>query len=342
MAVLRSVAFALTSAAFFFIMLHQRVAPDKPASATAIGISLHVNYGAISIRQNDESFRDIGMIEGNYQYQKLMRRLSQRSSEHPSPPYEDGEDQWKDQPRQFLRNARKALGFPASTDVAILAAMVQELINLAGPSSSVIISYPAIPGLTQEDIADVETYLGLPVFEGNHGYPPRTLTAAYAGYDMGLCESFTNKKKCTEEELELPVRRTLLVEYTGTAFLLHVRSMRDAYDLGMSETYRSSNLDFSDTVPSKAGRLPWIRNLVIEFVQNTFYLDLDMPKTCTVILIGPADLVKDHVFQLVLKDGLKTSGLEVELLDLRPEYAASRGAAELAWRSFALAQQTEL
>lgn len=260
-----------------------------------------------------------------------------------SPPYTDGDDQWNDQPRQFLRNIRKTVGLPASSDVAILASMVQKLVKLAGPSTSVIISYPAIPGLTQEDVADVETYLGLPVFEGNHWYQPHTVAAAYVGYGMGLCKSFNNRKKCTEEGLNLPVRQTLLVEYSETALLLHCQIMREAYDFGESVTYESSNLDLTETNPSDPDVLANIRDFVTEFARDQIrYPGIHVPKACTVILTGPAKLVNEVAFQATIKDGIRILGLEVELLDKRPEYIASRGAAELAWRSFMLAQQAEL
>src|SRR5437870_1019831 len=119
------------------------------------------------------------------------------------------EEQWKDQPRQFWRKMRKAVGLPASPDVAVLSSMLKKLVELVEPSSSAIISYPALPGLYQEDIAEAANYLNLQMLEGNHRYPPHEIVAAYAGHSMGLCESFDDEERCTMQGLELPVRETL-------------------------------------------------------------------------------------------------------------------------------------
>jgi hypothetical protein len=70
------------------------------------------------------------------------------------------------------------------------------------------------------------------------------------------------------------------------------------------------------------------------------YPEFDIPRVCTVILLGQANLVNQVAFQTAIKDGIKISGLEVKLLDEGPEHIASRGAAELACRSFMLAQRT--
>jgi hypothetical protein len=153
------------------------------------------------------------------------------------------EDLWEDIPRQYMRDFRKIFGLPVSSNVAILSSMVRKLAEMAGPSSSTIISYPALPGLYQEDIADVATYLGLRMLSGNHVYAPHTIIAAYAGHGMGLCESYTDKIKCTEEGLELPVRRTLLVEISENALLLHTKIMREAYCDGSSGSDVASTLD---------------------------------------------------------------------------------------------------
>lgn len=84
----RLVVFALTSAVFFVIVLYQRSYPSKPARVVALGISLHVNHGAVSIRQDDGSFHDIGEAGGDVMYLELMKHLSQRSSQHPRYVYE--------------------------------------------------------------------------------------------------------------------------------------------------------------------------------------------------------------------------------------------------------------
>jgi hypothetical protein len=146
------------------------------------------------------------------------------------PPYNNMEDMWDDQPRQWLRSARKLLYLPASSNVRVLSTMTSSLLALAThivPSSSVdsvMISFPALPGLYAEDISDTAHYLALPLRGGNHVYPPRSTVVAYAGCDMGLCTSYTDEEQCRKEGLDLSVRSVLLVEYTSVALLLHANT----------------------------------------------------------------------------------------------------------------------
>ncbi|PVH99181.1 hypothetical protein DM02DRAFT_485381, partial [Periconia macrospinosa] len=203
--------------------------------------------------------------------------------------------------------------------------------------SSVIISYPGIPGLNQEDVADVATYLGIPVFEGNHGYPPHTITAAYAGYGMGLCKSFEDREKCWKEELNLPVRRTLLVESSDIALLLNGGYLEQAHEFGESFTHFDFGyLDLAKSQLSDPEGFAEIRDSVTEVVRNMHFSPHDVRKEFTVILTGSSSLVNENIFKKAVTDGIKKAGAEFELLDKRPDYMASRGAAELAWRSFML------
>ncbi|KAJ4293387.1 hypothetical protein N0V90_008670 [Kalmusia sp. IMI 367209] len=309
---------------------------------TTLGISLSADHGTVSIRQQDGRFRDVGKVEGDVEYLGLIKRLSMQSSQHPSPPYGSMEDQWDDQPRQFLRKMRKAVGLPASSDVAVLSSMMQKLVDIAEPSSSTIISFPALPGLYQEDIADVATYLGIRVLEGNHHYPPHTITAVYAGHGMGLCESFTNEEKCTEEGLKLPVRQTLLVEYSEAALLLHVQSMREAYDLAWPDMDLATSFDLGNANPSEPDVFDKIRDLVTQLLSLRYGHFPQPPKGITVIMTGRPDRVSDSAFQRAITDGIEALGFEVDLLDNNPDYIAARGAAELAWRALSLSEQAEL
>src|SRR5690242_9572916 len=102
------------------------------------------------------------------------------------------EDQWDDQPRQWLRDARKLLFLPASSDVHILSTVISSLLALVKDKATlsatpVVIAYPALPGLYAEDIFDTRLYVSLAPLPGKHTYPPRSLVATYAGYGMGLC-----------------------------------------------------------------------------------------------------------------------------------------------------------
>jgi hypothetical protein len=131
------------------------------------------------------------------------------------------------------RGFRKKLGLSASSDVKILSKLVKGLLVLA-PSSLpyAVISYPGIIALYSKDIFDTTEYLGLHKLRGYYNYHLREIVAAYAGHGMGLCRDVKNKGQCKNESFQLPVRVTLLVEYTEQALLLQISVLREAIDLG--------------------------------------------------------------------------------------------------------------
>lgn len=267
------------------------------------------------------------------------------------------EDQWDDQPRQWLRSTRKLLFLPASSEVRTLSTIISSLILLtkshtssSNAIASVVITYPALPGLYAEDISDAALYLSLPLLPGNHGYPPRTIVCAYAGHGMGLCSSYFDRKKCTEEGLNLPIRSTILVDYAAAALLLQTASIREAYDLADSYantlTYLSSprdnhNLDDVDQYSKKQK----VRKMVIDLLRTgykRFPGPPGPPKMITVLLVGSiADIDMDGVGEIV-KGAVEAEGFEVEMFVSNTEFVAARGAAELAWRALSLATQADM
>lgn len=254
------------------------------------------------------------------------------------------EDQWDDQPRQWLRSARKLIFLPASPDVGTISALTQSLIYEAEahpPAKvvSVVISYPALPGLYAEDISDVGHYLSLPMLNGNHVYQPRSIVSAYAGYGMGLCTSYMDKALCREEGLALPVRPTLFIEYTAISMFLHFTSMREAYDLANPDIYTYNYFfDPKDQTALDAERRPrQLRTCIIQLLHQRYLPFPGTPepsKLITVLLTGEAStsVVAENVDRAV-----KNAGFEIDLYGpSNPEFVVARGAGELAWRAFSL------
>ncbi|RMZ73070.1 hypothetical protein GMOD_00009580 [Pyrenophora seminiperda CCB06] len=261
------------------------------------------------------------------------------------------EDQWHDQPRQWLRSARKLVFLPASPDVGTLSTLTRSLVDIAtahAPATvaSVVISYPALPGLYAEDVSDVGHYLSLPMLDGNHAYQPRSIVSAYAGYGMGLCSSYVDKEQCRKEGLTLPVRPTLFIEYTSTAIFLHIASMREAYDLADPDVWTSYHWFHTNdhTAPDAEERLRQLRTCVIQLLHRRYSLPgkPEPPKLITVLLTGEysTPIVAESVDRAV-----KSAGFEIELLgSANPEFMVARGASELAWRAFSLgrSERTEM
>lgn len=141
-------------------------------------------------------------------------------------------------PDRHAERFGKKLSLPASSNVKILGKLVKKLLALV-PSPSlpvVVISYPGIDALYNEDILDTVEYLSLRKLEGYYNYHPREIIAAYVGHGMGLCRNIQNNEEQSKNECsQLPVLYTLLVEYTEQALLLHKRPIDTARDLGNND-----------------------------------------------------------------------------------------------------------
>lgn len=241
---------------------------------------------------------------------------------------------WEDWPRQLLRSARKRVGLAASGDVAVLSRLLQHVLDLqpADPRISlranpVVISYPALYGLSQEDIADAAEYLGLSILPGNHHYQPRSIVAAYAGHGLGLCDNYKDMETCRQEGLDLPVRKVLLVEYTEQALFLHAEVMREAYELASRDIVIFTDFSLGHIeVPRRAEK---IGQAVRQFLQGK-YKNVGLPDKFTVIMTGTK--ISNEVTEAIEK-AVNNLGCDIETLNGEPEYIAARGAAELAWRS---------
>jgi hypothetical protein len=252
---------------------------------------------------------------------------------------------WNDWPRQLVRRIRKGLGLPASADVGVLSHMLEQLLDLptAMPGISlrenpVVISFPAMYGLYQEDVVDAATYLGVKTLYGQHLYQPRNIVAAYAGHGLGLCENYQNKEACRQEGLQLPVHDTLLIEYTKQALLQHARVMREAYDLAGRDLDISARFDLGGLhTPGSEGAVK-ITQAVLQFLEKK-YDNVRAPRKITAILTGSN--IRGEINEAV-KEAVSIFGSEIDVLALEPEYIAARGAAELAWRSLEQREIAEL
>jgi hypothetical protein len=135
------------------------------------------------------------------------------------------EDMWNDWPRQMLRSTRKTLGFAASADVGILAQMLRIALKLVDTSEDsnlrVLVSFPALPGLYQDDIFDTISFVGLCGIRNGYQYHSHELTTAYAGHGFGLDKVGVPLYSNDLTNDHFPVRPTLLVEYTRAALMLH-------------------------------------------------------------------------------------------------------------------------
>ncbi|KAH7078085.1 hypothetical protein BKA63DRAFT_279190 [Paraphoma chrysanthemicola] len=316
---------------------------DAFGSSIVVGIALTANHAALSCKHTNGSFEDLGRIEGTAEYIALMRRLSSWDSWHLHPPYRSLGDLGNDYPRQMRRRARKAAGLPASSDVAILASVLKSIIDVVGNRTelplSALVSFPALPGLYQEDIADAAIYVGLHQLRDGYGLHPHELVATYAAHGFGL----KNGSELLSGDKSFPTRPTLLVEYTEIAFLLHHDFMGKAIELQWpSIALRTSLAMGSDHSPDEIE----IRNHVIEFLWDEYLIrepdDGRAPETVTVLITGSSKSLADGRLQNATRTAVDLLHSRIEMFSHNPEYIAARGAAELAWRALKSEENGEL
>lgn len=287
----------------------------------------------MACRNPDGTVENIARVEGSPEYVKMMRRLSDEASAHPSPPYSTAEDMWRDTPRQLVRSGRKAVGLPASSDVGVLASLLADLTSKAydhtsQPVQFAVLAYPQLEALYEEDIVDAASYMGITALRGYHHHQPHELVAAYAGNGMGLCsdEYLNDPERCRNEGRTLPLRQVLSVSTTGSALILHTAGVREALDLANVDTTFSvlSGLDREDAKPFS------VKARITRLLEKR-YEWLARPSDMTVIISG--DYGGDLRLHRHVEEAVRDLGPTPHLFADEPEFVAARGAAVLASRA---------
>jgi len=326
---------------------------ETAASSQVIGIALTATHATATRRYSNGSFHDLGRVESQTEYVELIERLTSWGSEHPryvrpehrssnmslthgSPPYFSMEDSWNDWPRQISRSARKAVGLPASFDVAVLARLIGPVVKVVEETDSspisALISFPALRGLYQEDIVDAATYVGLDKIANGYEYHPHELVATFAGHGLGLNPSGNDTD-------EFEHRPTLLVEYTEKALLLHHRYMTKAVEIPWPHMQLQMSFDMgSDQDPDREA----IGHFVYTFLYDEYIKRIGgpAPDKVTILLSGSAQSLSDGKVEEGAALAAGVVGSDVEVFATNPEYMAARGAAELVRYEFSFCESS--
>jgi len=240
---------------------------------------------------------------------------------------------------------RKKLGLPASSEVGIIAKVLKPVIEVAetyaGSPLSALISFPALPGLYQEDIVDAASYVGLAnlgsSLEASH---PHEDVAAYAGNGLGLCKDYHDEEKCREEGRNLTSRHTLLVEHTESALLLHHNILRQSIETSYLDLDLATSFDLgSGGEPDELD----IQDFVLSFLYHQYYYPTPhLPDSITVMMTGSPESLNDGKARRVTKRVIEALGAKAEMLKENPSFKAARGAAELAWRAVKFSEGMQL
>ncbi|MCJ1254121.1 hypothetical protein MMC24_001935 [Lignoscripta atroalba] len=234
------------------------------------------------------------------------------------------------------------MGFPASKDVGTLASVIRSLRTLAEEKlgygiSLAIATTPRLVALYQEDIDDALEYAGLK--SGSVPYQrftkvaiPNELSTAFAGYGLGLCQSYTNSSKCSAEETDMPVENILAVLYTRSALATSLSTMKTPYGiLDWPQDYLQDfelGYDSLHSNPSEEYYWEGVRDRIRELT----VIEYDHKRITKVLLLGDSAL--DATFLRVLEQSVGSLQDDIpEILMGDPVFAAAKGAAELARRS---------
>jgi hypothetical protein len=232
---------------------------------------------------------------------------------------------------------------PASPEVEAISKMILDLITSAEHScceggariETAVISYPGLVALYEEDILDAMNCQGLQVLPGKHRHLPREVVAAYAGYNLGLCESYTYKVKCLDEEVTMPIRWILHAEYTTRALVLQFVLLRTAVDFAVADIDAEASFELGSDYSRARDHVGRIQLLIHKVLYDRFRVRGLPPDPILVILTGDKRSLRDGFVQQATAAAVTELKCSCRIVASKPEFIAARGAAELAWRALA-------
>jgi hypothetical protein len=254
------------------------------------------------------------------------------------------ESLWDEVLRRVWRGVRKTFGLAASADLAVLAGMLKAAAQMAeskvGYPISVILSFPTLPALRQEDVASAIEYAGLrtPTCCGKQLHE---LVAAYAGYEMSLSENKPELGNRGKKTHELPRRHLVLVEYTEVAILLYcavlekesntpdvARGIRTSFELGSSNGASTEE----------------VHDFVLEYLRDVSSSNTrwGFPEKISIMMTGSLESVGHAGIRQTIVGAVEAFGSRANVLYSDPGYVAARGAAEMAWRVTPQMESTEV
>jgi hypothetical protein len=255
------------------------------------------------------------------------------------PPYSSMEEGWKDIPRQPKRGLKKRLGLAASADVKTLSILTKSLLDLLPPTMqvpSMVISYPPIPALYNEDIVDTTEHLGIQAQYDSHYCQPREIVAAFAGNGMGLCQHPAERERCYQEGRKMPLYAILHVEYAKHALVLHARHLQTAFDSADSDINVSVLWDMGSGNCGEdylVNLQKHLEDFVERYLKRFFERIGDMEFEPVLLITGDRESVMDGDVQEILYDAVqKVADKPVHSFIDDTEFVAARGAAELCAR----------
>jgi hypothetical protein len=292
-----------------------------------------------------------------------------------SPPYNWWHDPpggvfagFDDAPREWKRRICKNLGWPASTDVANLASMMDQLRSAAQNAigkepkfDSAVVTSPDLVALYDEDLFDAAEYLGMdahqetgfeykPYLQSDWRYrrQPKHLYAAFVGYGFGVCSHYTSTHLCEQEEKAMPLKPVIAISFTQQGLQLEhhfpdyseglITAHTAIPDWQQHPSWYSSDLGFlkypkdSHRVADKELFWTKVRHQINEWLVDVLG-DLNVTD---VLLLGESagtERFKEEVMKAVMESDKQVEAPVIHGgKEVDPLFVASRGAAEMSRR----------
>ncbi|KAI9785905.1 MAG: hypothetical protein M1839_008171 [Geoglossum umbratile] len=341
-----SVAAVITLSFSVIVFLRSRRAsvPEVVDHEFGVGFDLTSPYGTAAISYPNGTIVNVAKIDASSSYQEMMSRLSLDSSRHLHPPYNSLKDYFRDRPRQLAREARKAAGLPATSDVGELAQLILSLRSsvetyLSGRKiSGAVATIPHLPALYQEDLEDAFEYAGLiyiPYYPYWFGGVFYETAAVYAANGFGLCSDYKDPVSCDHERKNPPHQprneNVLCVSYTRGMLASTWASEGMGFAFPASEGPIVADLslgwDKRDENPREEYYWAGVRDAIIKPVLEA---NKYIPRETNKILLH-GDCALDESFRKVLEEAVESVlPKKTDIFELDPVYSAGRGAAEMA------------
>lgn len=238
--------------------------------------------------------------------------------------------------RQAIRQARKAIGLPASADVGHLAniisalrSAVEEHLQTTIDSAGITIMHLA--ALCPEDLRDACEYARLAYlsFPMRYKLLYETITA-YTGYDYGLCHDYRDREGCKREQDNIDWDVVIAVLFTPTVLTVTLSMVQSAYYLFEPDYRHYANFHLGYNSPARRENRVGYWDAVADQLEMIIRENPYYERPDKVLLIG--DCVHDRDFRAALIEALSNQNSTPNILDYDAAYVAAKGAAELTRR----------
>jgi hypothetical protein len=292
----------------------------------------------VAISLDDGTTEAIARIESHDTYKDLFYRLSLAENTHLAPPYTSLFEEWSDLPRQLWRKCKKNLGYPSTQDVGILGDYIKQLRqqaeeHLGEPISIAAAAFPNLIALYLEDVKDAFEWAGLNYEAFHSHHPMRAVSGQYAANGFGLCSNYKVKELCKEEDKQLPIQRTVNIEFTKEALIVEVPLMRVARSsiLYPSDTFVDFELGYNgrDVSPKY-----WdsVKARIVNFFKYHNAENWNDSWTPSKVFVVGDESVQDEHFRSVITDACFWKKDELQFFDDDVFFKTAKGTAELARR----------